>query len=96
MERRLAVELRSVFLLVKFCGNFFYTKNGEVLTIDLFKKFPVIPFLGLISCLLMLTQFDLFVLTFGVALLGFGTIVFTIYKKITNNNSTQKIVPINT
>lgn len=45
------------------------------------KKFPVIPFLGLISCLLMLTQFDLFVLTFGVALLGIGAIIFTIYKK---------------
>ena len=47
------------------------------------KKFPVIPFLGLISCLLMLTQFDLFVLIFGVALLGIGVIVFTIYKKTT-------------
>jgi len=53
------------------------------------KKFPVIPFLGLISCLLMLTQFDLFVLTFGVALLGIGAIIFTIYKKTTNNKSTQ-------
>ena len=45
------------------------------------KKFPVIPFLGLISCLLMLTQFDLYVITFGIALLGIGAIVYIIYKK---------------
>jgi APA family basic amino acid/polyamine antiporter len=49
------------------------------------KKFPIIPFLGLISCLLMLTQFDLFVITFGIALLGIGAIVYIIYKKQQTN-----------
>ena len=49
------------------------------------KKFPVIPFLGLISCLLMLTQFDLYVITFGIALLGIGAIVYAIYKKQQTN-----------
>jgi len=49
------------------------------------KKFPVIPFFGLISCLLMLTQFDLFVILFGlVVLIGSGVLVYAIYKKTTN------------
>jgi len=48
------------------------------------KKFPVIPFFGLISCLLMLTQFDLFVILFGLVLIGSGVLVYAIYKKTTN------------
>lgn len=44
-------------------------------------KFPVIPFFGLMSCLLMLTQFDLFVVLFGLVLIGSGGFVYFIYKK---------------
>ena len=45
------------------------------------RKFPVIPFFGLLSCLLMLTQFDLFVVLFGLVLIGSGGFVYFIYKK---------------
>jgi len=45
------------------------------------RKFPVIPFFGLMSCLLMLIQFDLFVVLFGLVLIGSGGFVYSIYKK---------------
>lgn len=44
-------------------------------------KFPVISFLGLISCLLMLSQFNFFVILFGALLLASGAFVYKIYKK---------------
>jgi APA family basic amino acid/polyamine antiporter len=43
-------------------------------------KFPVIAFFGLMSCLIMVTQFDLFVVLFGLLLLGIGAIVYKLYK----------------
>jgi APA family basic amino acid/polyamine antiporter len=46
-------------------------------------RFPVISFLGLMSCLLMVTQFDLYVVLFGLLLLGLGVLVYAIYKKNT-------------
>ncbi|MCW3997851.1 MAG: amino acid permease [Candidatus Bathyarchaeota archaeon] len=39
-------------------------------------KFPVIAFFGLMSCLLMITQFDVFVIIFGLILLVLGVIVY--------------------
>ena len=44
-------------------------------------RFPVIPFLGLLSCLLMITQFDIFVVSFGAVLIGLGAFMYLIYKK---------------
>ena len=44
-------------------------------------KFPVIPFLGLLSCLIMVSQFDIYVLLFGLLLLGAGVVVFVVFKK---------------
>jgi len=43
--------------------------------------FPVIPFLGLLSCLIMVSQFDIYVITFGLLLLGLGASVFIIFKR---------------
>jgi APA family basic amino acid/polyamine antiporter len=45
------------------------------------RRFPVISFLGFVSCLLMVTQFDLYVVLFGLFLLGLGVLVYAIYKK---------------
>lgn len=45
-------------------------------------KFPVIPFLGLLSCLLMVSQFNLNVLFLGSVVLGLGVIFFFVYKKL--------------
>jgi APA family basic amino acid/polyamine antiporter len=45
-----------------------------------FGKFPVISFLGLLSCLIMLTQFDFFVILFGSLLLVAGVIIYKLYK----------------
>lgn len=44
-------------------------------------RFSVIPFLGLLSCLLMITQFDIFVVLFGAAIIGLGAFVYIIYNK---------------
>jgi len=44
------------------------------------KNFPVIPFLGLLSCLLMVSQFNLNVLAVGVVILGAGALFFFINK----------------
>ena len=44
-------------------------------------RFPIMPFLGLMSCLLMVTQFDFWVVLLGLLLIGSGIIFFTIYKK---------------
>ena len=44
-------------------------------------RFSVIPFLGLLSCLLMITQFDFFVVLFGAVIIGLGAFVYIIYKK---------------
>jgi APA family basic amino acid/polyamine antiporter len=44
-------------------------------------RLPVIPFLGLLSCLLMVSQFDVYVVLFGLLLLGFGVVIFKVYKK---------------
>jgi APA family basic amino acid/polyamine antiporter len=44
-------------------------------------KFPVIPFLGLLSSLLMVSQFNFFIILFGVLLLVSGAIIYWIYKK---------------
>jgi APA family basic amino acid/polyamine antiporter len=52
-------------------------------------KFPIISFLGLMSCLLMVTQFDFYVVIFGLLLLGLGVLVFGIYKK--KNINSQNI-----
>lgn len=45
------------------------------------RSFPVMPFLGLLSCLLMITQFDIFVVLFGLVIIGLGVFVYIIYKK---------------
>jgi len=44
-------------------------------------RLPVIPFLGLLSCLLMVSQFDVYVVLFGLLLLGFGVVIFKVYRK---------------
>jgi len=44
-------------------------------------KFPIIAFLGLISCALMVTQFDLNAVLFGAFVLGLGVLIYIIYKK---------------
>ncbi|NIR87253.1 amino acid permease [Candidatus Bathyarchaeota archaeon] len=44
-------------------------------------KFPVIAFLGLASCALMVTQFDLNVVLFGTFVVGLGVIVHRICKR---------------
>ena len=44
-------------------------------------KFPVVPFLGLLSCLLMVSQFDLYVISLGLLLIGLGVVVFGVYRK---------------
>ncbi|MCK4440041.1 amino acid permease, partial [Candidatus Bathyarchaeota archaeon] len=43
--------------------------------------FPIIAFLGLISCALMVTQFDLNAVLFGAFVLGMGVLIHLIYKK---------------
>lgn len=45
-----------------------------------FGKFPIISFLGLMSCLIMVTQFDFFVIIFGALLLVAGVILYKLYK----------------
>jgi amino acid transporter len=44
-------------------------------------KFPVIAFLGLVSCALMVTQFDLNVVLFGTFVIGLGVIGHRILKQ---------------
>jgi len=44
-------------------------------------KFPVIAFLGLVSCALMVTQFDLNVVLFGTFVVGLGVIAHRMYKR---------------
>jgi APA family basic amino acid/polyamine antiporter len=44
-------------------------------------KFPVIAFLGLSSCALMVTRFDLNTVLFGAFVIGLGIIVHIVYKK---------------
>lgn len=44
-------------------------------------KFPVIAFLGLVSCALMVTQFDLNVVLFGTFIVGLGVIAHRICKR---------------
>jgi APA family basic amino acid/polyamine antiporter len=44
-------------------------------------KFPIIAFLGLVSSLLMVSQFNLFVILFGAILLASGAIIYKIYNK---------------
>jgi len=44
-------------------------------------KFPVIPFLGMLSCLIMVSQFDIYVVSSGLLLLGAGVAVFIVFKK---------------
>jgi APA family basic amino acid/polyamine antiporter len=44
-------------------------------------RFPVISFLGLMSCLLMITQFDLYVVSFGAVILGLGALIHIISNK---------------
>lgn len=44
-------------------------------------KFPIIPFLGLLSCLLMVSQFNLNVLSVGAVVLGAGALFFFINNK---------------
>lgn len=43
-------------------------------------KFPVIAFLGLVSCALMVTQFNLNVVLFGTLIIGLGAVAHRIYK----------------
>lgn len=44
-------------------------------------KFPLISLFGLISCTLMITQFDLNAILSGVLVLGMGTAIYMIYKQ---------------
>ncbi len=44
-------------------------------------KFPVIAFLGLASCVLMVTQFDVNVVLFGTFVIGLGVIAHKICKR---------------
>jgi APA family basic amino acid/polyamine antiporter len=46
-------------------------------------KFPVVPFLGLVSCLLMVSQFNFYVVLLGLFLIGLGAVFFFAYKKRT-------------
>lgn len=43
-------------------------------------RFPVIAFLGLVSCSLMVTQFDLNVILLGTLVTGLGAVLFRVYK----------------
>ncbi|MDG6223104.1 MAG: amino acid permease [Candidatus Bathyarchaeota archaeon] len=44
-------------------------------------SFPVVPFLGLLSCLLMVTQFNFNVILAGSVVLGLGSLFFFLYQK---------------
>jgi APA family basic amino acid/polyamine antiporter len=44
-------------------------------------RFPVISFSGLLSCLLMVTQFDFYVVLIGLLVLVLGTAIFVLFKK---------------
>lgn len=53
-------------------------------------KFPIMPFFGLLSCLLMVSQFNLSVLFFGSVVLGSGIVFFFAYKKLSKNSQNMK------
>jgi APA family basic amino acid/polyamine antiporter len=46
------------------------------------RNFPIMAFLGLFSCVLMVTQFDLNTVLFGIFVIGLGIIAHMIYRKI--------------
>jgi len=55
-------------------------------------RFPVLSFLGLLSCLLMVTQFDFYVVLIGLLLLVLGTIFFALLKKNMNLKCSKRIL----
>ncbi len=63
-----------------------YTKRPFKVPLNI-GKFPVLPFLGIISCMFMMFHFDCFTILFTVSILAAGFVTFYFYDKITSRDS---------
>lgn len=52
-------------------------------------KFPVLPFLGLITSVAMVTQFNVYVISIGLAVIGTGALFYVAYNKTKNYKNTK-------
>lgn len=52
-------------------------------------KFPILPFLGLVISVAMVTQFNVYVISIGLAVIGTGALFYVAYNKTKNYKNTK-------